>query len=492
LYTHPWFSRNDDDMVNRQLVPAGFHQQQAQRNYGRLAQWANDQLTHKQLAQVANTAGRAAKTALSNVFRRQNAGLDSHDAKTGARRRQPTGRAPRRRNRAPLQMPESRPHHTTAFSQMSNRQAMQEAWTATPAGGNLIAPRGVGYYDAFKTFPNTALTHLSIGPCTPIVGKTVAGYGEDQLGNSGAIDTAYYKGQAQLLIVNPCYDDTQAVLYKFRPTTGSTGPPNPQVQIDASPFGAKAFKDNAPSDAIPSRCSLRLRNYTAGIARGGVVRVLRMTTGISLVEKYTTNAELMELMDGIRENRRTMSYDGPEFVEAFQKNCVVCDQSRSLWFTNWGEDIQIRNVPWARNAYSQLPSTDTGPDPPTGPPAVLEEDGTTVVQYSALDPVYPWQQALRDPSYTPIAILFEPFESAVSGSTPVGNVYEATIQSQFLAHYKQGTMLSNMAITPASNHNAVEGHRNKEEAKGSAFERVAHTAADVFSAMAPVLPMLMM
>jgi hypothetical protein len=175
-----------------------------------------------------------------------------------------------------------------------------------------------------------------------------------------------------------------------------------------------------------------------------------MTTGVLLDSQYTTNDDLRSLMEGIRDHRRTRTYRGTEFEEDLQKNCIVADQSRSLAFQNFDEVIPSNLVPW-------LPQGGTPTD------------------------VFPWVRNLYDPTYTPIAILFEPFLNVQPGGAgaPIGNTYQVTIQSQFLAHYKQGTMLANLAISPMSDSNTINVHRDKEEKKGSALDKIWHGVQQV-------------
>ena len=47
-------------------------------------------------------------------------------------------------------------------------------WKTTPASPNVMAPRGFGYYDAFHNLPDSAMTHMSIGPATPMNAKCFA------------------------------------------------------------------------------------------------------------------------------------------------------------------------------------------------------------------------------------------------------------------------------------------------------------------------------
>jgi hypothetical protein len=122
----------------------------------------------------------------------------------------------------------------------------------------------------------------------------------------------------------------------------------------------------------------------------------------------------------------------------------VVDQSKSTWFTNWDETYNPQLYAWAA------------------------EDKLT-------DFLDQFTYQTHDPSFTPLAILFEPFTAAVSGSS-VGNSYEVQVRSQFLGHYAQGTILANMAFDPRAAPTMMLRVRNQEEGKGSMLERIGNLA----------------
>ena len=388
-------------------------------------------LTARQKTAIARVASAAGKALLRAQFAKQNSGADSHNAVTARKRNNRRGTISHADRSALMNMPDDDHLTRDQFENMDHKAMMMEAWKASPATSNIMAPRGLGYYDAFETFPTSAMTHMSIGPATPIIGKTTV----------PMIDTG--NKSPQLLIVQPAASANQAGLYTISSAT-------PTDTINYQGFNSPQLQSDAPEEIIPTRCSLRIGNYTAAINQGGLVRVLRMTTGVLLDSQYTTNAELLNLMEGIREHRRTRTYRGTEFEEDLQKNCIVADQSRSLAFQNFEEIIPSNLVPW-------LP------------------------QGGAPTDVYPWVRNLYDPTYTPIAILFEPFLNVQPGGAgaPLGNTYQVTVQSQFLAHYKQGSMLANLAISPMSDSNTINAHRDKEERKGSALDKIWHGVQQV-------------
>lgn len=355
----------------------------------------------------------------------------------------------------------------------SPAELAKRSWSLDPATSNLMAPRGLGYYDAFANHPTTAATHMSIGPATPIIAKTRIPSKE----MPGGIETGLVP---LLLVVGPAPSSTQAKLYYRSSAVDTDFIDSVAFQASAlptqpvNPFGPPDETYLAPGgdlqEVIPVRCSVRVRNYTAEINRGGQVHVLRMTTGFAIgigkVGTITTNAELDEFLDSIRDHARTRTYDGCDFTGVgLQKNCTVADQSRSLMFQNFNQSIVSSDVSWA--------------------PAKVDVSGTPEVY-----PVYPVDQYHYDPTFTPIAYLFEPFINVQPGSGgSVGNTYGITVQSQFLAHYKQGTMLANMAFNPAHDKDGktLNKHREKEESWGSSLHKVMDIITPVIQQHGPTI-----
>lgn len=332
-------------------------------------------------------------------------------------------------------------------------------WAQTPASSNVLAPRGFGYYDAFEHDPYTVATHMSIGPATPIVGSTVVSEhlvtraplalttrvdGEPPLGTG-------LEGGAMLLIIQPATSDVQAKLF-YSWNSGTADEPEYLAEYGCKSHEYKSpqFEADAPDDAIPTRCSMRIRNWTQAVGVGGVVRVLRLTTGMALSSPQSTNGELAVLMEGIRNHTRTRVYGGDELAQCHQKNCTVVDQSKSTWFANWDRTLPSDQVPWA-----------------------VRQGGRWGIT-TAVGNIDSFTAALHDPAFTPIAILFEPFVAAVSGGR-VGNTYEVSVRSQFLGHYPQGTILANMALNPPTAPGPLTQHRDAEERKGSTLERIGNT-----------------
>lgn len=314
-------------------------------------------------------------------------------------------------------------------------------WGQTPASSNIIAPRGFGYYDAFEHDPFSVATHMSIGPATPILATTVCSEGLVTK-KPFPLASSNLEAGAILLIVQPAPTAVQAKAFECSSNVDSafltaTSHYSPQLQADP------------PDNAIPTRCSLRFRNWTQHVGVGGIVRVLRMTTGVALAESRSTNEELANFCQSIRTHARTRTYGGDELLDTHQKNCTIVDQSKSTWFTDFGTPTNVDQLPWSNSEG-------------------WDQDGGLIGSFTV---------NLHDPAYTPIAILFEPFVAAVSGGT-VGNKYEVSVRSQFLGHYAQGTMLANMAVDPPTAPDKLSHHRNREEAKGSILEKVGNAIRD--------------
>lgn len=282
----------------------------------------------------------------------------------------------------------------------------------TPASSNVIAPRGFGYYDAFAHDPATACTAYSVGPATPITGTT-----------RHSINTRYASGSydgVSLMIVAPALSSYQAVSFAADAAGALTVSYANSPQLAADP----------PTTAIPTRCSLRLRNVSPMVTKGGIVRTLRLTTGVQLP---STTAELMSLCELIRSHDRSRTYSGAALADDFQINCTVVDQSKATSFSPFGA------VPYSGDMAN----------------------------------------AIASPTYTPIAIVFEAFTGNPGSILPESgtNTYEFTIRSQFLAHYPQGTMLGNLAKPPPAVGDGMNNLRNNEEKKGSALQPVSEAQA---------------
>lgn len=370
-------------------------------------------LTAKQ-SQALEAAAPVARAALRAAFSKQNAGVvpgnvrDSKQmqmARNMARQRGSMGaisNMPRAAATAKGIMPDSSRFH----------------WSQTPASSNVIAPRGFGYYDAFAHNPAEAVTAMSVGPATPIQANTRASAATEQPNGTGPNDLG-----VTMVIIYPSNSEFQCKMFK-----GGAALTDP---IKKTAFTSPQLVTSVPESAMVTRCSLQIRNVTQRLNQGGIVRSLRLTTGI--LEPQNSN-DLLILAEHIRNHARTRTYSGSDMSENKQINCSVVDQVRATTFLNFGVYIDISDVPW----YPGYPT--------------------------ATGTVSPFDLGLHNPTFTPIVFLLESFATT--------NEYEISIRTQFLAHYVQGTMLANLAISPPSVGDKLNPHRDHEENKGSALHDV--------------------
>jgi hypothetical protein len=305
-------------------------------------------------------------------------------------------------------------------------------WDQTPASSNIIAPRGFGYYDAFTHSPGDAVTAFSVGPATPIQANTRAGLTTIKPDGVGESDLG-----VSMIIVYPAASDVQAALFTCGATVSDPVIETPFRSPQLNPSGG-------PESVMATRCSLQVRNITQVLNQGGVVRSLRITTGIigPQILNVGTSQDLLDLAENVRNHARTRSYSGADLVENKQINCTVVDQTRATTFLDFAVNVPIADLPWY-------------PEPPTPLGGA----------------VGPFQQGLHNPTFTPIILLFESF--------PTKNTYEVSIRTQFLAHYVQGSMLANLAMTPPSVGEKLNAHRDNEERKGSILHDVGRVLENV-------------
>lgn len=461
---------------------------------------------------AAGQVGRATKVAAAAQLANAVAGVVS---RLPARRRngrggggQP-GRAAagnRRRPRRALQMPANVLYQErggrTDFSSMTTKALQKKAWEYHPATSNLMAPRGLGYYDAFAMSCSSAVTSMTIGPTTPITGITVIPRIATDYNVFGSVPGSLSDSDAQLLIIGPARGRTQARLWKANPSsTGSAAD-----KALSEDFDCPQLSMDQPIDGIPARCSVQMKNFSNAFARGGRIRILRATTGRTLIPTLTTNGDLWELMDGIRSHWRTATYDGEDFSgkgsSSMQKNAIVLDQTRTLQFGAFDihKPLDESGLWWEIQRYKG--DVTHGAAPTEHDPAVtiaasdlvyMEEEaaiGNVVARASdgvlfeataarqhphakALPDIDAFTEYTANPTFTPIFILFEPCVTGISGGGVTGNEYEVKVCSQFHCHFKQGSTLANMAKEPRTNLGAINSATHAEESLGSYMKRAA-------------------
>lgn len=423
-----------------------------------------------------------------------------------------------RRPRPALQMPKNVLYQERAgrtdFSGMTTKALQKKAWEYHPATSNLMAPRGLGYYDAFRMNCSSAVTSMTIGPTTPITGITVIPrIATDYTATSSSSSvTDLTDKDAQLLIIGPSRGRTQARLWKAGVNDHDPGAPYGTNYALSEDFDCPQLTLDQPIDGIPARCSVQMKNFSNAFARGGRIRVLRATTGRTMIPDLLTNADLWELMDGIRSHWRSVTYDGEDFVgkgaSSMQKNSIVLDQSRTLRFGPfdihkpfdksdlWWELHRYRgetahgNFPAAHDPaftisadkqedledeaaiglVKKMPDTVTAGIPGTNLLAHTNDPSKMNPHSADMPDIDAFTEYTANPTFTPILILFEP---CVTGTTNglIGNEYELKICSQFHCHFKQGSTLANMAKEPRTNLSTVNAATHAEESIGSYMKR---------------------
>jgi hypothetical protein len=380
-------------------------------------------LTRKQEVQIERvrvSQGRRAADLQKNNYLAQDAGDFSRDRRLAVRQRNEGRRGP-----GPVFGPLNRNQRPNTL-QRARRVAPGNSanpWYSTPATRDRAAPTGHGWYDAFSMPLTTLATPMSIGPATPIESEA-----------KHTIETPQGATFCTMIIAYPSASATQFQILSQSSgtptgTCGSQGIQSPQLQ--ASP----------PKQSIPIRQSIRLVNSTPLLQHGGLVHVLRASTGIFM--PYL-NSELTLLADHVRQHARTRTYQGSELGKStFQINAHVNDASRAMWFKQFGAKINVDNIPgW--------------PSPPPVP---------------GVSSVGQMQAELMDPSYTPVIFVFD----AVAGGAAVSvNSWMIDVKSQFLGRYDQGSMLANLAVNVPAHGDAMNKVRDAEESKGSTLSQVGH------------------
>lgn len=357
------------------------------------------------------------------------------------------------------------------------RIAADVQFRSNPTNRRQIAPSGHGYYDAFTTMPNTAVTAMSIGLATPIKGLCRIGTPsvtmEQIVDSHGVGDTT----NALLLVFNAASNDANIARFYHMGASGVVehtakrpivhafnglmashlGDHNADGQPVPVSQGTGYVNEHGPGsewsatlqthdevahahipfssdgvESIPVRGSMRIRNVSEALKVGGVVRVLRFTGAMDLPSTTPGDPNMSPkwegLLDGIRNSPHTVTYGGQELVHMKQINQYVVDQTRCTTFES------TKNF-------------DSG---------------------------------VMKPAMTTIYVLFESF--APSGSM-VGNQYELTFCCQRLARFDAGTLLGSQAISVQDSAQFVSAARNKEEASGSFFREVKDVAMGALPAI---------
>jgi hypothetical protein len=241
-----------------------------------------------------------------------------------------------------------------------------------------------------------------------------------------------HTGNATLIVFNPgSSDDTIAHVYdivqngpnaevsetkltcvqfqEFGPTITSTSTSAPNLDGD---YPATSLDPARRIESIPLRGSLRIRNISASLEVGGLVRVLRYNGGLALNRDASGGADnpavpvmenILQISDMIRDCDRTVTYSGHEMCKIHQSNCYPADFVRSMTF-----------------------HTDTS-----------------------------FYEAIRAPSMCSILVLIDNYVSATTGKN---NTYELNFKVQRAARFTPGSLLHSMARSLKVGKHPTEEH----------------------------------
>jgi len=402
----------------------------------------------KQLAQLALHTG-VTRAGLMRTYQAQARG-DPFFKKQARRQGGPKTYRLSAKDKVPNRKLKSRSTSTAGWSASNNWDlpgAIKQSWSRTPQSMNLLAPEGFGYYDAFANNVSSTATHASIGPATGICCKTLCGtLNPNEAENPDPSD--FIRGLINtsegpiLLYLMPAASNVQAVMFSVGLAPGTQNQVVKQCTFRTPQLSSTTAAPNLlPTSILATRASVRVRNITNNMNVGGDVRVLRQSVGFDFPDQLpgATDAQKRaafdNLCEGVRTSAATTTYTGNTLRASHQMNSIVVDQSRATAFKDFEENRNSKTVPW------KWVDDPLDPSAPPGVPANAS--------------VFPFEFEAHDPSFTPIVMLFEEYVNTNTAGEQgnVGNRYELTYLSQFLCHYRQGTVLANLAAAP--NHSSA-------------------------------------
>jgi hypothetical protein len=353
----------------------------------------------------------------------------------------------------------------------------------------VFAPRGQGYYDAFIQQPDSAILSAAVGPVTAVSGagresiparlpaSTTAGefmftrpgitFGVQNAGDQ--IDVS--RDNSTMILLNPgasgdvvgwiCHPvvsspGTMTIMttpitvpqfQDFGPTVSiGMRPPNshsghPQHLDRAGDATASAYA-HTPTDGvgpagrvenIPLRLSMQIRNTTAALDVGGMVRVLRYNGGLSLVASEDRGVGGVPLSHAGATNTTPPPISGQVDLEQYQ---LLKDMVRKATRTRHLSGSELC-TPFQSNNY----------------PA-------DAMRSMSFESTRDFELAMREPSYNTTIILIDDFEST-SGKN---NSYEVNLAAQRAARFAPGTAMHSLARTLRSN---PQHHSNQSYTEAS-------------------------
>lgn len=203
-------------------------------------------------------------------------------------------------------------------------------------------------------------------------------------------------------------------------------------------------KDGTPPDqGIPARFSLRIRNTTPRLYQGGIVRSLRLATGIGA--DGMSGSEVISLASLIRNHPRTRTYSGSELSNALQWDAGIANKTKYQDIRKW------------------------------------HANNTT-------DSLTEWYENLENPAMSVLCYLFEPVPSY--GEDKINNTYEFTYAGVYHGRYSATSVLQHQAKPPPTVTDAFLNSASKilegRESIGQAVSWAASHAGPLLEyAMAP-------
>ncbi len=291
-----------------------------------------------------------------------------------------------------LQQRSRRPQATTAPPRV-RREAPREVLRGTPH-----------HFDAFKPGGTGQALSFSVGPATAIKG-------------SSYISLSHSTGSYYLLTFNA---GGGAVVGTHNEHNGTSWQAATNLTIPSTGLSASGPSASSPDTFMPARGSLRIRNVTRAADVAGVVRVLRVSAGLTLTANQDT------LVAYVRGHQRTRVYSGEELCTVHQ----------------WDQ------IPVAQDSYHAFVSP-----------------GTNVAEYETYT---------QDPGLSTLLVVFERSASATQD-------YELTFAMNAWARYNEIGPLSNAYVMPPSIPLALtNAARDAAEAVGSTGKKLAGSVADTF------------
>jgi len=324
--------------------------------------------------------------------------------------------------------------------------------------GQQLAPRGLGYYNAFKNKPDNAILSQAVGPATMIEGYTrelIPGRTPGFHNGGLVLDPSAHLDNSTLIVFNGGSSDDKVAMIFHRETI-DTGTSVHKKVISLPQFeGHGDFNRLHPDvhaepveshtagpgvESIPLRASIKIRNVSEALSRGGIVRFLRFNGSVGYELTASSKLESLEAVEEmIRSSGRTQTLGGEELVHGHCVNTYPADFVRS-------------------NTFS---------------------DAT------------PLGRTMEVPSYCTLFVLIDNFRASTNGTN---NSYEVEFKVQRAARFPPGTLLHSLAKTPVvgdvSHVSRMEADSNHAKPFDQVVDFVKGNARNIFDGVTHAAPLL--